>query len=175
VDNARDKLDRLIDGALASYADVEPLAGLEDRVVNRVRVVGARRRIFGWGMGLAVAASVVVVGIGIRTEHRTTPKATSTAATIRLGPVAVAKEPPAASERVRRSVPKRLARPRELPKLEQFPIPSPMTTEERALVGFVQRDPIEAQQIFADLRKRADEPIEIQPIEILPLQSDGAQ
>ena len=170
MDNTRDELDRLIDGALASYADAEPLAGLEDRVVNRVRVVGARRRIFGWGMGLAVAAAVVVVGIGIRTEQRTVPKPAAVARGTNVAP------PVAAIQRAMR-IPARVRarRPKPLPKLKQFPAPAPMTAEERAFVAFVQRDPNEAQRTFAVLRKRADEPIEIQPIQIAPLQSDGGQ
>ena len=50
-----------------------------------------------------------------------------------------------------------------------------MTDEERALVAWVSRAPSEAAQVFADLQKRSAEPIEIQPIQIPPLQSDGAQ
>jgi hypothetical protein len=50
----------------------------------------------------------------------------------------------------------------------------PMTDEERALVAWVGRAPIEAVQAFAELQKRGAEPIAIQPIQIPPLQSDGA-
>jgi hypothetical protein len=51
----------------------------------------------------------------------------------------------------------------------------PITTEERALLAFVAQHPADAQQAFAELQKRSNEPIEIQPIQIPPLQSDGAQ
>jgi len=168
MDNMRDELDRLIDGALPGYADAEPLAGLEGRVVNRVRVVRNRRRL-AWGLVAAVAAGVVV-GIGIRTERRTVPKPVPVAQVTNIAP------PVAAIQRaVRIPARVRARRPKAFPKLEQFPAPAPMTAEERAFVAFVERDPTDAQQIFADLRKRADAPIEIQPIQIPPLQSDGAQ
>ena len=170
MDDARRDLDRLIDGALASYSDAEPLAGLEGRVVSRVRAVQARRRILAWGMGLAVAASVVVLGIVIWTEQRLAPKRREVARVTSVAPTA------AMIERAVR-IPARVhaERPKALPKLEQFPAPEPMTAEERAFVALVTRDPTEAQQILADLRNRADAPIEIQPIQIPPLQSDGAQ
>lgn len=171
MDDARDKLDRLIDGALAGYADAEPLAGLEARVTNRVRMARADRRMFGWGVGLGVAASIVVVGILIETGRRPVPKTTELArATIASPTDSVLQRPRTVGSSRRRGT-----RSSVRPKLEQFPAPSPMTPEERALVAWVQRDPKAAQQIYADLQKQADGPIEIQSIEIAPLQNDGAQ
>ncbi len=170
MDNRRDELDRMIDGALADYSDVEPRVGLEERILNRARVARARRRrMFAWGLAFAVAASVVVVGIGIRTEQRPVPKP---AAVVKAANVA----PPVPAIKRAARIPARVRakRPKALPKLEQFPAPTPMTAEERAFVAFVKRDPTEAQQIFAEMQKR-DEPIEIQPIQIPPLRSDGAQ
>jgi len=161
VDNTRDEMDRLIDGALASYSSVEPLAGLEGRVGSRVRVAG-RQRMFGWGLAVAVAASVVVVGIMMRTEQRPALKGASGELVGGLGPVAVPKERPVVPPRAWRNALRQPTRPKVLPKLEQ-------------LVTFVERDPKAAVQMFADLRKRADETIEIQPIQIPPLQSDGAE
>jgi hypothetical protein len=169
MDDGRDKLDRLIDGALASYPDGEPLAGLEQRVLNRARVARARRQwMFAWGVGLAVAASIVVVGIAIRSEHRAVEKPAAVARAARVEELT----PRVQTAKVRPT--KRVRRPKALPKLEQFPTPSPLTAEERALVALVQREPTEAQQIFSDLQKRTDGPIEIQPIQIAPL-NDGAQ
>jgi hypothetical protein len=55
MDDGRDELDRLIDGALASYSDAEPRLGLEARVVNRVRApasdVGAGAGVGSCGFG----------------------------------------------------------------------------------------------------------------------------
>jgi hypothetical protein len=68
---------------------------------------------------------------------------------------------------------KRAERRRPLPKLEQFPSPTPMTAEERALRSFVERYPVEAQQAFSQLHKWSNEPVEIEPIQIPPIQING--
>jgi len=171
MDNTRDKLDRLIDGALADYSDAEPLAGLEARVVSRVRVAGAgRRRMFAWGLGFAVAASVVVVGILIWNGQRVALKPTVASGVAHVEP------PPAVSIKgaIRVRPAARSRHSRALPKLDQFPAPTPLTPEERALITLVQRHPRDA-EIFAELQKQADKPVEIERIRIAPLQSEGAQ
>jgi hypothetical protein len=160
-----EELDRRIDSALVGYSDAEPLAGLEERVLRRVRLA-TRRRMLGW----AVAASVVVTVIVVRVPHHVGP-------TYRVGVPAVMRPAPVVEKprvvAVRRAK-SRAVRARRLPKLEQFPAPTPLTGAERALRAFVEQHPAEAQQVFAELQK-SNEPIEIQPIQIPPLQSDGAQ
>jgi len=177
MDNTRDELDRLIDRALASYSDAEPLAGLEERVLNRVRVAQAgRRRMLAWGLAVACAASVAVVGVMIWTEQRPIARKSPMDAVVGLGPRVAPREAPVTSSRMEKVRAVRRSEQRKpLPKLEQFPAPSPMTAEESALVAFVQRDPKEAQKVFAELNKQSNDPIEIQPIQITPLQSDGGQ
>jgi hypothetical protein len=115
-----------------------------------------------------------VAVIVVRTPHHLASRSNDVARVVTPAPAqaALAVERP-------RVVPKRLVkphalRPKPLPKLEQFPAPTPMTAEERALLAFVEQHPAEARQVFADLQK-SDEPIEIQPIQIPPLQSDGAE
>ena len=66
-------------------------------------------------------------------------------------------------------------RPKAMPKLEVFPAPAPLTSEERALMAFVKHDREQAEQTFAELRRRNDEPIDIQPIQIRLLQDHGAR
>lgn len=172
MDDARDELDRLIDGALASYSSAEPLAGLEGRVLNRVRVARAARRwMFAWGLGLAVAASVVVAPVVVWTEREAVPKPVEVGQVKRAFPTATARLPRLVPKRV--SV-KRSRGPNPLPKLDQFPTPTPLTAEERALLALVEHNPKEA-QMFADLQKRAEEPIEIQEIQIAPLRIDGIE
>jgi hypothetical protein len=166
---SNDELDRGIDDALAEYSGAEPLAGLEERVLHRVRVA-ARRRLFGWAAAIAVAAALVVTVSVVRVPHHADPP------TYRVGVPAVMRPAPEKSRVVtaRRAKPRAL-RARRLPKLEQFPAPTPPTAEERALIAFVEHHPAEAEQVFAALQKRSDEPIEIQPIQIPPLRSDGAE
>jgi len=164
-----EELDRRIDSALVGYSDAEQLAGLEERVLRRVRVA-MRRRMLGWAAAIVVAASVVVTVIVVRVPHHVGP-------TYRVGVPAVMRPAPVVEKprvvTVRRAK-SRAVRARRLPKLEQFPARAPLTAEERALLALVAHHPAEAQQVFAELQK-SKEPIEIQPIQIPPLQSDGAQ
>jgi len=164
-----DELDRRIGSALVGYSDAEPLAGLEERVLRRVRVA-TRRRMLGWAVAFAAAAALVVTVIVVRVPHHVGP-------TYRVGVPAVTRPAPVVEKArvvtVRRAK-TRAVRARRLPKLEQFPAPTPLTAEERALLALVAHHPAEAQQVFAELQK-SNEPIEIQPIQIPPLQSDRAQ
>ena len=54
-------------------------------------------------------------------------------------------------------------------------MPKSLTHEERALLAFVERDPAAAVQAFDEWQRKSTEPLEIQAIEIQPLQSDGNQ
>ena len=164
MDNRRDELDRLIDGALASYTDAEPLAGLEARVVGRVRVARARRRWLAWGMGAAVAASVVIVVIVSRVQEHGIPKPIDMTRIIAPAPPLEAVREPAIAVK-HAWTPKRERRRSSLPKLEQFPAMAASTPEERALVALVQEDPEEAQEVLA----ANNGPIRIQTIQIPPL------
>ncbi len=172
MDRERDELDRLIDGALASYADAEPLAGLEQRVVNRVRGVRKRRRWLVCGVGAAVAASVVV-GIVMWSGQKTVVKKAAVMVA-RVEPAVAPRETAVVSAPKARVRVKRVARTRVLPKLEQFPTPTPMTAEERGLVVLVRRDP-QGMQAWGELEARASEPVEIRPIRITPLPGDRGE
>ncbi len=57
-----DEFDELLDRALGSYSAGEPLAGLEGRVLVRVR--GSRRRELHWSWMAAAVCLVIVVGGG---------------------------------------------------------------------------------------------------------------
>ena len=168
MDSGRDELDRMIDGALASYSDAEPLAGIEQRLVNRVHAVRNRRRWLAWGVGAAVTASVVV-GMswsGHKTIREKTPVAVARVRRQASPPKTAVISAPRARVRV-----KRAARPRALPKLEQFPTPTPLTAEERALVAFVRGNEEEARQVLAANEDR----IQIEGIQIQRLWKEGSK
>ena len=174
---SNDALDRMIDSALAGYSSARPLEGLEERVLNRVRLMdSARRRMLGWTVAIAVVASVVMVAILVRMPHAPVSHdfaRVHTPAPAR--PVPKVEEARVAPKHRRgRITPKRAESPKLLPKLEQFPAPAPLTAEERALLAFVEHYPDEAKQLVTE-RKKNDEPIEIQPIQMPPLPTDGAQ
>jgi hypothetical protein len=165
-----DELDRTIDSALAGYSDAEPLAGLEDRVLHRVRLAEAgRRRVLGWAVVIAVAASVVMAAIVVWAPRHSESKIYIVGLPAVARPVPAAEKPRVAPKQ---RVKSHRLRPRPLLKQNQFPAPTPITTEERAVLAFAELSPKDAEDAF---RKRSDEPIEIQPIQIPPLRSDGAQ
>jgi hypothetical protein len=184
----RDELDDVIDAALPGYSSADPVEGLADRVLHRIHLTGAARRSlwpYRWVFALPALAVLLFVGIALWMRWNAPSRATN--ATRR---VAVFKPPSPApwpqltpAPALREAKPKRRigtrqehsAPARSLPKEEYFPTPVPITDEERALVAWAGRAPAEAIQAFAELRKRSDETIAIQPIEIPPLRSDGAK
>lgn len=173
-----DELDQMIDRALACYSGGEPLAGLEERVLHRVRAGEATsRRPLRWAFAFAAAAALVLLAIVLRMPRNPAPKTGDNARVEVPAPVRsmTAVEKPRFASKLRRG---RIAARRALaplPKEERFPVPAPLTPEEQALRSFVERHPAEAQQVFAQLQKRSNEPIQIEPIQIAPLQIDGAQ
>jgi hypothetical protein len=170
---SNDELDRTIDSALAGYSDAELLAGLEERVLYRVRGAEAgRRRVFGWAGVIAIALSVVMAVIVVRAPRHSESKMYVVGIPAVKQPVPETEKPRVATtQRAKSHAPRK----RPLPKEERFPAALPITGEERALVAFVSQHPAEARQLFADPQNRSAAPIEIQPIQIPPLRSDGAQ
>jgi len=69
-----DQFDELLDHALGEYRNAEPLAGLEDRVLQRLRSQPAERRnpLWIWG-AVAACAALVLIGVWIGVENSTTP------------------------------------------------------------------------------------------------------
>ncbi|MEO7144304.1 MAG: hypothetical protein ABI165_12475 [Bryobacteraceae bacterium] len=174
TNNGRDEIDNLIDGALAGYSGAEPGAGLEQRVLNRIRAEAPVSRKHGWprwALVVPALASLLIVAIVPRIERAPAPKS---AAVVRMPAI---DRSPARAAVAPAPVPRRSTKHRAkgLPKEEYFPAPVPITAEERTLLTFVQRHPKEAEQVFSDLEKRDDSPIEIRPIQIPPLQSDGEE
>jgi hypothetical protein len=166
---AHDAVDALLDRALSSYADAEPLNGLEQRILNRASRArpGMRLR---YGSLLAIGATLALSCCFILTFHQTKSEP---------------KKPPLPIARVESPIPARITLPpprqtrvrhrrlvQRLPKREVFPTPQPPSAEERALLRFVGRDPKEAAEAFASLQRQMDAPLEIAPIEIKPLQTD---
>jgi hypothetical protein len=171
--NQPDELDKLLDEALASYSIEEPRPGLGQRVVSRVRADGDRRH-FGWwrwAVAIPVFASLLVLAIG----HRTKPQqgaldrnrtSSEPAATTYVAPT----EPRhAAPRRTHRAVGRSVATNSPLPRRGVFPLPAPLSAEERALVDLVTRFPDQARDVLIEASQRSSRPIEIQRIEIPPL------
>jgi hypothetical protein len=170
----RDELDDLIDGALPGYSDASPIEGLEERVLCRIQSAGPPRRL-AWPLRIAFAVpalAVLVLAVAVPRSwwNPLPPIVTPSPIHAALTAPVFKLQPP---------VPRRIHPSRALPKQPCFPSPVPMTDEERALAAWAGRAPREFSQAFADLRKRSEEPVAIQPLAIQalliePLPSDGA-
>jgi hypothetical protein len=153
-------LDNALDNALAQYSSEEPLAGLEQRVLNRVRAEGAAPRFgFGWvaAAGVAVMAGMVVAAVWWERPVPPPP------------PVGQASWP------VRQHVQTQATPAGFRKKRGQARRPVPLSSEERALLALVARAPDQAREALLDLQRRSTEPIQVEAIRIEPLRSDDAK
>ena len=149
-------IDRVLDEALAGYSKAEPLAGLEQRVLQRVQAEGRRRGIAWWHWATAAtmaAAAVLVATPWVRTAPET---------------LQVAVIPPHPPQIAAARVVANPAHGTALPKRREFPTRAPLTPGERALLAFVANAPDEARY----LHSRLDEPIQVAELKIAPLQTD---
>lgn len=189
-----DESDKVLDDALAEYREAEPLAGLEQRVLRRVRLQADRRRKLLWrwsALTAAAAALAIVVWIGItaRARHELAPatvahqKEPAAAAPQRKPPESTAKHYAALnSETVVKTArsrqpnvpaPLQVVSIQRKPMREQFPTPAPLTSDERTLLALVQTHPAALQELSAD---DSDKEIAIAPIAIKPLvETAGSQ
>ncbi len=178
--NHRDELDQIIDHGLAGYSSCEPLAGLEDRVLNRIRLADAGRRQSRWGRWVLVVpalAALAIVAVVSRSARTPIAKPIQTAR-VDIPPRSIAPALLPTPVAVRRRTVKRTrgsklstAAPRVLPKRDQFPTPTPLTPEERALIALAQLRPEDVEAV-AELQKKNSNEIKIPPIEISPLLID---
>ena len=152
--DARDEFDRRLAAALAEYANVEPPAGMERRILARVRDAGAGRRFVWWRWAtVAVPALACVVAVLV---YRDSPV---------IEPPQVALVTPPAPVLVRPVVKKVLRPvPAPLPRREVFPTPSPLSAEERALVVLVAQSAEKAVELLTPVEPKPIEPIRIEQL-----------
>src|SRR3954462_11849281 len=167
--NDFDELDQLFDRGLATYVGHEPLAGLEDRVLNRVHLASAARRNGRWRWALAVAAAAALIVVMLVPRSSRVPGAKPTPIPVPI-PLAQVEKPsqapvPSIVKHPRRRTPP-MTSARALPKRDEFPTPTPVTPTERSVVALSELSP-EAWKSLEEIR--------IEPIEIAPLQMDGSQ
>jgi hypothetical protein len=179
--NHNDEFDQILDEALAKYSAAEPLAGMEHRILERVRMQAKRnRKTWRWGVFAACTALLAVAAwIGLREPDRReiAPMQTATAQPQRLPvepqPKNTNASPPitptrpliarvhsrgpnVAGEKVLESTGR--TRP-------EFPTPEPLNSEERALLALAQTHP----EVLSRLADHDDQEIAIAPINIQPL------
>lgn len=159
------ELDHWIDTALATYSAAEPLAGLDDRILQRVRRARtARRRIWCWALTIPTAAAIAVAIVAPKRQPAPVAHIAAPPTAVEAPPAS----PPAVIVTARRHP--RIRRPaaEPLPKRPTFPTLTPLTWEERVLVQVAQSQP--ELLIGAPAHQ-----IDIEPLEIVPISPDSRQ
>ncbi len=176
-----DEFDNLLYDALTEYRDAEPLAGLEDRVLRRVRCQAERRRAtrLAWSAAAVATATLltIVAWLGLRERVKPASVPVTVVQKSEAAPQVQKKEPEIAevSPGVAVVAKKKIASPRhrrqpnetakELsPIPAQFPTPEPLTANERALLALAQKQPEALQTLPQDNSEIAIAPIEIKPL-----------
>ena len=157
---AEDELDRMLDTALERYSKVEPLAGLPERILFRVRSQ-RRSSMKGWIAAGAVATALLASMFAVHVARR--PKNELIAQPKQL--VAQTRDTPQAVPVVVRRRAHRRNRYPISAKQPVFPLPTPMTPEEKSLAILASQK----RGSFPDLDKDM-EPIVIAPVEVKPIE-----
>jgi hypothetical protein len=160
------QLEGLLDSALAQYGAVEPLHGMEERVLRRLhagRTENASRRLWVWGGVVAALAAVVlaVVVLAPKADRKPVPL------TAHKQPEVVVPAPHEAAKQAvaKQSAPKQRAMPvvaqppqhdavtatGSLPRRAVFPTPAPPTEQEVLLARYLRVTPRE--EVLAQINR----------------------
>jgi hypothetical protein len=173
-----DKLERILEEGIASYAAGEPLIGLPKRILGRIGMAGrVGRRNLGWG-GVFCAGVAGMAWLLMLPAHKEIVRPVQMAAvpSAPAGRVKVLAEPVAGQigQPVGKPIGKLVGKAgakhaKALPKLRVFPTPTPLTAEERGLMALIKQDPEGTAAAFESLHKKS-EPLEIEEIVVEPLE-----
>jgi hypothetical protein len=188
--NDNEQHDNLLDEALSAYREAEPLAGIEDRVLQRLRLHADERRT-AWWKWAAVAACVAMLAfvawLGLRGHGSQGPVARqqTQASNVDVPPEArTAAETPGTTtnkparqpqNRIQAQVARGAGTPMQTARLDDSGrepphLPQPLTGEERQLLALAQAHPDALRSISQE-----DQPIAIAPLTIQPLPSEANQ
>ena len=186
----RDKIDQLIDTALASYA--EPRAGLEQWMLARMATDASRSSRRGWLlMAIAVpvfGALMLMIYLAPRAPHAqppsqivstsrgpsTTPSGEHSVGRLVTEPAPHVVQSSGSSHPIRhrdQDVDGHTNNPVTRPKENIFPRPQPMTAEEQAMTRFAAEASESDRKALIEAQRRVDEPLNISAISIVPLPS----
>jgi hypothetical protein len=160
-----DRLDEMLDGALASYSEAPGIEGLERRVLAKVNQRTMHRRpLRRWAIAATGVAAAVCCLFWLEMPKTTIQpyRAITTAST--SIPAPALQVPPLAIKAARATTIRR-----STPKLPRFPTPSPMSSEERALLRLATGDPKNIPRELTSVGNSI-EPLQIAAIEIKPLE-----
>jgi hypothetical protein len=195
----QDRLDNLLDRALATFTPANARPGLEDRIRARIaadtpstqgQIAHPWRWI--WAAGFAVAAAILVLAVVLRIHPRTTTNLPTTAHTLPARPVPkppqVLPRPVAAHNPAKLRGGPRHAPPEQAKMLKHGPELQRGPSQQQLIAQVLASSP----QAFAlmaraqkpsgvdpdkpiEIRPLPDDPIVIAPIEIKPLEDSSAE
>jgi hypothetical protein len=178
-----DEFDQVLDDALAEYRETEPLAGLEDRVLQRLRLQTERRQRLWWRWSAIAAAAAVVlmaawIGLGDRTRRDVVAPSVvqKQAQSVEPQPPQVdtrtadaypASKPTPVAKAASRKTPVLVAaelsrEPTPMP--ERFPSPLPLKPEERMLLALATTHTEILMGKTGDDKEIVIDPINIKPL-----------
>jgi hypothetical protein len=183
-------LEKILDEALSEYGSAEPLAGLEDRVLQRLRLQPDHRRTAWWRWGAVAACAAMLafaawLGLRGREPQRPTVRQQTEASTTVVPPdvrpaagttrKVTNKRPPQPQIKIQAKFPRSAGAPTQVARLDdngsRSPhLPAPLTGEERQLIALAQTHPDALREISQE-----DQPIAIAPLTIQPLLSEANQ
>lgn len=176
-----DEIDRLIDSAVRDYA--EPRTGLEQRMLARISGQVGRSGRWRWLFAAiaipVIAALILLIYLVPKNPGPQPGQIAYTPAIPPPAPLITAPAPRAvprsgSSHRIQHNdqVANRASNNSiSRPKLDVFPTPQPLTTEEQALARFITQAPEADRKALVAAQQRIDEPLNITAIRIPPLQS----
>jgi hypothetical protein len=170
--------DRLIDSALSAYAKADPK--LEQRILAHISaepVLPHHRRLF-WAFAPPAAACLALLFLIFGSKLRREPSEQKSPSTALSRPGVDTYHAPSTSSnalRTRRPRPVSL----RLPKQEVFPVPQPLSSDERLLEDFATRATNSEGRSILQSQEQFDKPIQISAIHIdairiPPLESPSA-
>jgi len=188
--NDNQQLDNILDHALGEYRDAEPLAGLEDRVLQRLRLQPVDRRNTWWkwaAVAMCAAMLAFAAWLGLRANGSQGPVAPqqTQASNVDLPhearpaaatPPTVSSEPaPLPQNKIQAQVARRAGAQMQVARLDDngrdsAHLPAPLTGEERQLLALARTHPDALRSISQE-----DQPIAITPLTIQPLPSETNQ
>jgi hypothetical protein len=156
--NEPDVLGQRLNAALANFADVEPRAGLEDRILAQLQTHPAHqpRNILRLWPAFAFAAMLIAIAVSAswrsKTPEHEIAAHNSSIIKPKINPSAEPKTAEASRQQLAPTVVSRARKhdsPQTLkiaaaPKLDQFPSPQPWSEQELALARYVKQFPAEA-------------------------------
>lgn len=195
------EFDRMLRSSLESYAGAEADRGLAERILARVAAKGMRdkrRRLIGWAIALPVAACLVVAIALLATKfvhnssdqtnqaHVSLPNpALPNRAGQQTGPASGTpanttqrddreQRPPRPAKVPAHFIDAAAARPEQLPKLDVFPSPQPLTPTEKEFIAYVARVPVAERKLLVEPEPQQEQqiaaPISIASLDIEPIE-----